>query len=156
MDTSSTRRAVTVDLDADKQSLVREGDPATVELPDGRTLDGTIEDVGRVAESATDPETGEQGDPTVAVDVRLEDGARVGRLDEAPVDVSLAKETAKGVLTVPVSALVALAEGGFAVEVVGADRSTHLVAVEPGMYADGIVEISGQGIDEGTKVVVPA
>jgi multidrug efflux pump subunit AcrA (membrane-fusion protein) len=54
-----------------------------------------------------------------------------------------------------VSALLALAEGGYAVEVVGADGSTQLVAVKPGMYADGIVEISGQGIKRGMKVVVP-
>jgi peptidoglycan hydrolase-like protein with peptidoglycan-binding domain len=155
MDTSSTRRIVTADLDADKQSLARTGDPVTVELPDGRSLDGTIESVSSVAESETDPETGEQSDPTIAVEVRLAAGARTGELDEAPVDVLLAKETAKDVLTVPVSALLALAEGGFAVEVVGADESTRLVAVEPGMYADGIVEISGEGIDEGTKVVVP-
>jgi peptidoglycan hydrolase-like protein with peptidoglycan-binding domain len=155
LETSSTSRAVYVDLDADKQSLVKEGDQVEVELPDGSTVDGWISSVGKVAESATDPQTGEQGDPTIPLEIRLARRAKTGGLDEAPVDVAVQKDRAANVLTVPVSALLALAEGGYAVEVVGADGSTHLVAVKPGMYADGIVEISGQGIKRGMKVVVP-
>jgi peptidoglycan hydrolase-like protein with peptidoglycan-binding domain len=155
MDASSTRRVVTVDLDADKQSLVHEGDTVAVELPDSRTIDGTIASVCTVAEAEEDPQTGEQSDPTIPVEISLAARAKTGGLDETPVAVSLAKETAKGVLTVPVSALLALAEGGFAVEVVDAGRSTHLLPVEPGMYADGIVEISGAGLEEGMKVAVP-
>jgi peptidoglycan hydrolase-like protein with peptidoglycan-binding domain len=155
MDTSSTRRVVTVDLDADKQSLVHTGDQVTVDLPDGRSFEGTIASVGSVAESEEDPQTGEESDPTIPVEIELPEGAKAGGLDEAPVDVAIAKETAKDALTVPVSALLALAEGGYAVEVVDANGATRLVPVEPGMYADGIVEISGEGIEEGMKVVVP-
>jgi peptidoglycan hydrolase-like protein with peptidoglycan-binding domain len=155
METSSTKRLVTVDLEADQQSLVSQGEPAIVELPDGRSIDGTIATVGKVAESQTDPETGEQSDPTIPIRIRLAPGAKSGSLDETPVDVSLEKERAKNALTVPVSALVALAEGGYAVEVVTASGSTRLLRVEPGMYADSIVEISGEGIEEGMKVVVP-
>jgi multidrug efflux pump subunit AcrA (membrane-fusion protein) len=152
MDTTSTRRTVLIDLDADKQSLVKKGDEVEVELPDGSSVDGRIVDVGRVAESETDPDTGEQGDATIPVEVRLTHGAKTGGLDETPVSVALEKERAKNALTVPVTALLALAEGGYAVEVVGG--STRLVRVEPGMYADGIVEISGDAIREGMKVVV--
>jgi peptidoglycan hydrolase-like protein with peptidoglycan-binding domain len=155
VDTSSTSRAVYVDLDADKQSLVKEGDKVEVELPDGSTVDGWISSVGKVAESQTDPQTGEQGDATIPLEIRLRRNAKTGGLDEAPVDVAVQKDRAANVLTVPVSALLALAEGGYAVEVVGADGSTHLVAVEPGMYADGIVEISGKGIKRGMNVGVP-
>jgi hypothetical protein len=155
MDTTSTRRVVTVDLDANRQSLASEGDPVTVELPDGRSIDGTIADVSEVAESATDPETGEEGDPTVPLEIRLAPRARTGSLDETPVDVALEKDRAENALTVPVSALLALSEGGYAVEVVSAAGSTRLVPVDPGMYADDLVEISGDGIEEGMKVVVP-
>jgi hypothetical protein len=155
LETTSTRRVVTVDLDANQQSLVSVGDPVTVELPDGRSIDGTIASVSKVAESETDPETGEEADPTIPVEIRLRRGARTGSLDQAPVDVSLEKDRAKDALTVPVGALLALAEGGYAVEVVDADGSTHLLRVEPGMYGDGIVEITGDGIEEGMKVVVP-
>jgi multidrug efflux pump subunit AcrA (membrane-fusion protein) len=62
----------------------------------------------------------------------------------------------KSVLAVPVDALLALAEGGYAVEVVNADGSTRLVRVEPGMYADTFVQITARGLKEGMKVVVPA
>jgi peptidoglycan hydrolase-like protein with peptidoglycan-binding domain len=155
MDTTSTRRVVTVDLEADKQSLVKKGDKVIVDLPSGGSVTGRITKVGKVAESTQDPETGEQGEPTIEVEIRLARGTKAGDLDEAPVDVSLAKETAKGALTVPVSALLALAEGGYAVEVVKADGTTQLFAVEPGLFADSFVAITGRGIKPGMKVVVP-
>jgi Putative peptidoglycan binding domain len=154
-DTSATTRIVSVDLEADKQSLVKEGDKVQVELPDGSTVDGWISSVGKVAESEQDPQTGEQSDPTIPLEIRLAAGAKTGDLDETPVEVFVQKETAENALTVPVSALLALAEGGYAVEVVGAGGSTRLVRVEPGLYADGIVEVSGKGIRKGMKVVVP-
>ena len=154
-DTSSTTRVVDVDLDADKQSLVKRGDKVEVELPDGSSINGWISSVGKVAESQTDPQTGEPTDPTIPLEIRLARGVKTGGLDEAPVDVAIQKDRAENVLTVPVSALLALAEGGYAVEVVDSDGTTHLAAVKPRMYADGIVEVSGKGIKEGTKVVVP-
>jgi multidrug efflux pump subunit AcrA (membrane-fusion protein) len=156
MDTSFTWRMVTVDLEADKQSLVRRGDKVEVDLPDGSAVQGRIATVGNTAESEQDPETGERGTPTIPLEIRLSSSAKTGDLDGSPVDVALEKDRAKDALTVPVSALLALAEGGYAVEVVDAGGSTHLVRVEPGMYADGIVEISGDGIRKGMKVVVPA
>jgi hypothetical protein len=67
------------------------------------------------------------------------------------VIVSTAKAT--GVLVVPIRALVALAEGGYAVERVSGATS-QLVAVEPGAFGDGIVEITGDGVAEGDSVVV--
>jgi multidrug efflux pump subunit AcrA (membrane-fusion protein) len=155
MDTSSTTRIVTIDLDADKQSLVQKGDNVTVELPDGSTIRGRIASVAKVAEKEQDPESGDET-TTIAVRVALAHGSKTGTFDEAPVGVALAKESAKGVLSVPVNALLALAEGGYAVEVVNADGSTRLIRVEPGMYADSFVEITGHGITEGMKVVVPA
>jgi peptidoglycan hydrolase-like protein with peptidoglycan-binding domain len=154
MDTSSTRSVVTVDLDATRVALVKKGDAVQVGLPDGRTVGGTIVKVGRVAESEQDPQTGEQTDPTIEVEIRLAKGARPADLDEAPVDVSITSETAKNVLSVPVSALLALAEGGYAVEVVEGG-STRLVGVEVGAFADDLVEISGAGIKAGTKVAIP-
>jgi hypothetical protein len=155
VETSSTQRAVTVALDADKQALVKKGDKVDVELPDGSTVTGRIVAVGKAAEAETDPETGEQGDPTIPLEIRIPAGVKTGGLDETPVDVALEKDRARNALMVPVSALLALAEGGYAVEVVGAGGSSHLVRAEPGMYADGIVEIRGKGIKKGMKVVVP-
>ncbi len=74
--------------------------------------------------------------------------------DSAPVDVGLQANRVNNVLTVPISALLALAEGGYAVEVLG-DTDRQLIAVDTGLFADGQVEISGTGIEPGTTVVVP-
>jgi multidrug efflux system membrane fusion protein len=51
-----------------------------------------------------------------------------------------------------VQALLALREGGYAVEVVEAGRSRYL-AVRTGMFAGGMVEITGAGLTDGMTVV---
>jgi hypothetical protein len=60
-------------------------------------------------------------------------------------------------LVVPVDALLALASGGYAVEVVGPGGARHLVAVTPGLFddADGLVQVDGE-LRDGQRVVVPA
>ena len=50
--TTSTQLVVTVDLDATKQSEAVVGEPVTVELPDGSTVDGKITEVSPVARAA--------------------------------------------------------------------------------------------------------
>jgi hypothetical protein len=59
---------------------------------------------------------------------------------------------ASGVLIVPVSALLAVANGGFAVEVV-AGSGTELIAVEVGTVVDTQAEISG-AVEAGDVIVV--
>jgi hypothetical protein len=58
------------------------------------------------------------------------------------------------VLAVPISALVALAGGGYGVELVDA-KSSRVVPVSTGLFANGNVEISGKDIAEGAAVRVP-
>ena len=53
------------------------------------------------------------------------------------------------------TALLALAEGGYAVEVVDAQGTTTLVAVDPGLFADGFVEVTSTGLEPGMVVLVP-
>jgi hypothetical protein len=60
-------------------------------------------------------------------------------------------------LVVPVDALLALAGGGYAVEVGGTNVAHHLVAVSLGIFDDaaGLVQVSGPGLTAGQQVVVP-
>jgi len=137
---ASTDRIVTVDLDASRQRLARVGDRVTVDLPSGRTLDGRISEVGKVA-------TKSQEETTIGVTIAVP--GRAGNLDQAPVDVGFAVERRRDALAVPVKALLARQGGGYAVEVVG----RGIVRVTPGLYADDLVEVEGDGLAEGQKVV---
>ena len=79
--------------------------------------------------------------------------ATVGDLDGASVSVSIVRRKAENVLAVPVNALLALAEGGYGIEV---DGTGELLPVETGLFADGQVQVTGDGLEPGMKVVVPA
>jgi peptidoglycan hydrolase-like protein with peptidoglycan-binding domain len=152
MEVTDTTRQVTIDLDASRQPYVRAGDRVDLELPGGRTTTGRVASVGKVA---TVP-GGDGGDATATVElvVSLDDPGATGRLDQAPVDVSITTEVRRGVLAVPVNALLALAEGGYAVEV-ERDGRRQLIGVETGLFADGQVEVEGEGLHAGDRVVVP-
>jgi peptidoglycan hydrolase-like protein with peptidoglycan-binding domain len=147
---SSTTREVTVDLDADRQELAHAGDAVIVEMPNGRSVRGRVTEVGKVAS----PPASEDAEPTIEVTIALRGrAARGSGLDQAPVDVGFASERRKDVLAVPVTALLARSGGGFAVEAQDGDGRRRLVAVDPGMYADDYVEVSGSGLREGMRVV---
>lgn len=148
---TDTDQLVRVDLDAARQDLVASGDAVEVVLPDGRSTPATVYSVSTVV-TPGDEMTGTGA--TVEVIVALSDPSVAGDQDEAPVDVSIVRAQAEGVLAVPVEALLALAEGGYAVERL-TDAGTELVAVDTGAFADGRVEVLGE-LTEGDEVVVPA
>src|SRR6266545_867785 len=148
---TGTTRMVRIALDVALQGLVKQGITATVTLPDRKTVNGTVGTVGTVAtagQTANAP-------ATIAVTVILADQAALGTLDQAPVAVKLVSASVANALTVPVAALVALAEGGYGVQVVTGSTS-HYVPVQLGMFAGGRVQITGEGITEGTLVGVPS
>ena len=150
--TSATQRIVTIDLEATRQELVREGAAVSVTLPDGRSVAGTISRIGAVAEAQESQDPEAASEPTVEVTVTIRGSA--GSLDGAPVDVDVESDRRDDALVVPVNALLALAGGGYAVEL---DRhgTRTLVAVDPGLYADGLVAIEAEGVEDGDRVVVP-
>ncbi|TDW24262.1 peptidoglycan-binding protein [Kribbella kalugense] len=151
---TGTKPLVVVGLDVAKQYLVKKGLKATVTLPTGKSSAGTVASVSKVA-TVPDPGDKDAQPPTIPVVITLADPASAGELDAAPVDVALVSAQKTGVLAVPISALVALAEGGYGVQVV-ADGKASYVPVGTGMFADGKVEISGSGISAGTVVGVPS
>ena len=147
---SDTDLVVTLDLEADRRDILAVGDEVSVELPDGTDAAGSITEIASVAETLPGA-----SEPTVEVTIQLEDTAVVGDLDGAEVTVSVVRETRPNVLTVPVDALLALREGGYALEMVAEDGTTYLVAAEVGLFDDRGVEVSGS-FDAGDTVVVPA
>ena len=152
---TSDVRVVTVDLEADSIDLVAEGDEVAVDLPDGTTTTGTISEIGTVAEAGTD-EFGNQSTPTVEVTIALELPEGSASWEQAPVEVRITRQSRENVLAVPVNALVALLEGGYAVERVADDGTSSLVGVELGIFQDGWVEVRTDGLDEGDHVAVPS
>jgi len=160
LDLTAVHHTVTVQLDVSRQQLVGRGDQVSVLMPDGHTsVAGSVTDVSRVATTPQSQGQG-QGGPnqqaTVAVTVSLADEAAAGTLDQAPVYVSITTASKKNVLAVPVTALLAQPDGGYAVAV-RSGGVRRLVSVQPGLFGDGgLVEVSSSGLAEGQTVEVPA
>jgi peptidoglycan hydrolase-like protein with peptidoglycan-binding domain len=154
---SSTKRQVKISLDAAQQASVKVGDQATITMPDNSSTPGVISAVGSVATTPSDS-NGQAQSPIIEVDVTPSDPAATGRLDQAPVQVSITTASVKNALVVPVNALLALAGGGYAVETVDAQGAHQLVAVGLGLFDDsqGLVEVTDTKLVSGQRVVVPA
>jgi Putative peptidoglycan binding domain len=157
---TSTTRVVTAQVTADRQSLVHVGDRVQVTFPGGGgVVTGRVTRIGRVA-SAAEASGGEQqqaGPATIPVTIGVRPPAGSAGLDQAPVQVAITTERHRGVLVVPVTALLARPGGGYQVAVLdGVDR--RLVEVTPGLFDDsnGTVEVSGTGLAEGDAVEVPS
>ena len=154
LDWTGSTRLVTVHLDVTKQELASVGDAAKVKLPNDTTVDGTISAIGAVA--TIQPGANNQTTVTVDVTVTLADQSKLGslgRFDEAPVDVTLVSDRRDNVLTVPVGALVALAEGGYGLQLIDG-TAVRTVAAKTGLFAAGRVEVSGPDLAEGLTVGV--
>jgi peptidoglycan hydrolase-like protein with peptidoglycan-binding domain len=143
---TSTTPVVTANLDAGLAADVHRGDRVRVTMPDGSEVGGRVTRVGTVATPGRNGEA-----PTVELRVAL-NTRRHGRLDGAPVSVSVDTGRTKDALAVPVTALVATAPGRYAVELAG---SHGLVPVDLGAFADDWVQVTGSGLAPGTRVVVP-
>ncbi|MEU0644829.1 hypothetical protein [Streptomyces umbrinus] len=145
---TSTVRQVTVPLKADATGSVRRGNKVTVTLPDNSTVRGHVTALSSDAQSA-DQNAG--GEPQLTVTVGLDDpdAGPVRDADSGSVRVGFTSAAKKDVLVVPVGALLALSEGGYALQRPGG----RLLPVETGLFAKGRVEVSGPEISEGLRVV---
>ncbi|MFG2333148.1 peptidoglycan-binding protein [Streptomyces sp. NPDC048604] len=178
--TTSAERSVTVKATMAQQQLLTAGKRVDVLLP-GREkpVPGKVASVGTVVggdgqgdgdgngdgngdgggnggkgNGGGDTQGG--GDRTVTVRITLLDQKAAGTLTYAPVRVRTENERRRGVLSVPVAALLALREGGYGVQAVAADGSTRILPVTAGLFSGGRVEVSGTGVTEGLKVGIPA
>ena len=148
IEVSAETQEVFLQLPIDKRELVELGDNVLVTLPDDVVVGATITDIGSQVTYFDENEPG-----VIAVSLVLDDPSFGLGFDGSPVDVEIVSNEEIDVLAVPVNALLALAEGGYALEIEKAGVRT-LVAVEAGIYVDGLVEVSGE-IAAGDVVVVP-
>ena len=149
--TESLQR-VSTSLEVSSQDLIEVGSEVNIELPDESVVKGRVIDIGNVAVL---PQSGQSGDPYLEVSVAMEEDLSLPEWTGATVTVSITKELAENVLSVPVTSLLALLDGGYALEVQESGSITKLVPVKTGIYADGWVEVTGQGLEAGTEVVMP-
>lgn len=162
LSTTGRQQIVQLQVKANQQQLAHVGERTNVTLPDGSVVPGHITSVGTVASESSENEHGGGGgggggggngeNATVAVTLALDHP--VSHLDKAPVNVELVKNVRHNVLAVPATALVAVAGGGYAVQVLEGNRRA-LLAVTAGMFAGGYVEVQGTGLREGLTVLVP-
>jgi hypothetical protein len=189
---TSTSRMVTVGVPASDTDWARRGSEVSVRLPDGHDVTGTVASLGSTASAPSGGAdgggdggaegTGGGGDggddgggsgdgggraATVSVVITFDDQDALGRLQSGPVTVRHTEKQRKNVLTVPVAALTALAEGGYGLELAddGAGKGTEgkkgdsvsgrFVPVRTGLFAGGRVEVSGPAVREGMKVRIP-
>ncbi|HET7048038.1 MAG TPA: peptidoglycan-binding domain-containing protein [Solirubrobacteraceae bacterium] len=162
LETTSTRQIVTVDLDPSKQSEAKVGERVSVEMPAGNTVDGRVSSVSPVAQASSNSGNGNGSNgnndnsnssnsgSTIPVTITLSHRHAGGGLDQAAVSVNFAQARANHVLSVPVTALLATAGGGYAVQAAAAPH--QLVPVTTGLFAAGYVQISGRGIYPGLRV----
>ncbi|WP_407841248.1 peptidoglycan-binding protein [Streptomyces sp. DSM 116496] len=161
---TGTARKIVINASAQEASWAVRGTAVTVTLPDGREAPGEVASVGTSATAGSDSGGGGGGEEgggqgagsdaaraTVPVTVVIADQEALGRLESGPVGVSYVGKERRGVLAVPVAALVALAEGGHGLET----TDGAFVAVQTGLFANGKVEVSGPAVREGLKVRVP-
>src|SRR6202000_2836402 len=138
-------------LDASLQGEAKVGERVTVQLPAGETVNGKVTAVSSVAQNpnAGDNSGGGAGggaggggggagggggsgsgsSSTIPVTVTLLGHDKGAGLDEAAVSVNFAQARAKNVLSVPVTALLAVSGGNYAVQEAAAPHTLIPVTV---------------------------
>jgi peptidoglycan hydrolase-like protein with peptidoglycan-binding domain len=138
MTTTSTNLVVTVPVPAGQQGVTHIGARVPVVMPSGSTVRGRVTGIGQSSSGK------------VPITIHLEKHENGRNLDQATVNVKFVAKTARHVLSVPVTALLARPGGRYAVQ---RDRPPHrLIDVKLGTFATGFVEVSGKGLHPGLKI----
>ncbi|MFC5941575.1 peptidoglycan-binding domain-containing protein [Micromonospora harpali] len=144
LDVTGVGRLVTAGLAEAQRRFARPDAKVRLDLADGRSTTGTVRSVAVGA--------GEDDRSTLTVTIDFTDSALATRVDTGPVTVRFDGASRAGALALPIEALVALREGGYGIEAAEGEQRYH--AVDLGLFADGMVEVSGDGVAEGLTVVV--
>jgi peptidoglycan hydrolase-like protein with peptidoglycan-binding domain len=152
LDTSSTRRVVAVELEADQQSIAHRGEEVAILLSGGTEVAGNVTGLAAVAAtSGAGPPGEEEEQPKVEATVSLTGRHRTAAPAGATVSVRFTQQVREHVLSVPLTALIAIGSERFAVHVVEGGARRQIV-VTPGLAADGYVEVEGDGLEVGMRV----
>jgi RND family efflux transporter MFP subunit len=127
------------EVDARQLATIREGQRATVTLPDGRDVDGRVRLVGPVLSTNT-------GRAVVYVALPTDSGAKVGMFGNGLIELP-----AQAALTLPQTALVAR-DGRDYVYLVGQDNKVKSVPVTVGRRLQQRVEVLG-GLTPNARIV---
>jgi len=176
MQGTSTIRQVQVALSVAEQTTMSVGNKVSITLPNNGITPGVVSSVGAVATCPSSSGSGGSGSssappgtdacssdssgsstPTITVGVAPSHPAATGTWDQAPVKVVITTASVPNALVVPVTALLAQSDTGYAVEVVSAGARNHLVPVSLGLFDDaaGLVQVTASGLTAGQEVVVP-
>jgi len=143
---TAASRIVTVPLGPGLPAVTT-GEPVSIVLPSGAKTPGTITAIGPVS-----PAGGSSG-ASMQLTITPARPAATGTGQDVAVQVSLITQSIRNVLAVPIAALLALAGGGYAVEVAGPAGHDRLAGVTTGLFANTLVEVSGPDIRAGLRVV---
>lgn len=143
----SALNTIALEVDVDVIDTFPVDRQVDVELPDGQVIGARVAVVSDVAR------TQQAGNASVTVvDVSI---APLDEIESSftagPVTIRVEDETIVGATVVPVRSLVALSDGGHAVDVEG----RGLVGVELGRFDDGWVELTDGAVSPGDPVAVP-
>jgi peptidoglycan hydrolase-like protein with peptidoglycan-binding domain len=150
---TSTAKAVTVNLDPAQQDQVHLRDRVSVSLINGtRRTTGTVAGIGSPTAA---PTTNPDDPPATTVPITI--ALNTPEAGTGPVQVSITTAEHRDVLAVPVDALIAMPGGGYQLAVRD-DHGRRLVAIHTGLFdeVNGVVEVSGAGVEARTTVEVPA
>lgn len=136
---TSTEKVVTATAPSDSLGWAEPGTKVRITLPSQQTVRATVDRV----RAGTDGGDG-------IVRLKFANAARAPA--SGAVTITYIAQQKRRALNVPVTALVALAEGGYGVQLDDADGT--FVPVTPGLYADGRVEVDGD-LKPGIKIRVP-
>ena len=178
LDLTSTTLVVNVPLDPSLRQLVRVGDRVQIQLPEGQSTPGTVRQIGAdttaagggqstptgtsaggsatgagQAAGASSSQTGTGAPASVPVTISFDRPGEARGLDQVPVQVAITDTVHRHVLAVPIGALLALANGGYAVAVDQGGIRT-LVAVTPGVFDGNRVEVGSSRLQPGMRVEV--
>jgi len=158
-------RLVTSEVRTAEAGWAVPGRQVEVTVPGGRPTTAVVASVGTAATAGRGGGEGGQGAPPAAgqgaqsaivtVTLTVADQQALGTMESGPVDIRYAGQERKDVLTVPVAALLALAEGGYGLELAEGDGPGRVVPVTTGLFTDALVEVSGPDLSAGLTVRLP-